>query len=39
MLADFPTTGGYPVIGVVPEAQMSTVAQLRPGDRIGVRLQ
>ena len=38
MLADYPTTGGYPVIGVVPEAQMSTVAQLRPGDTIGLAL-
>ena len=36
MLADYPTTGGYPVIGVVPEAQMATVAQLRPGDTIGL---
>lgn len=34
MLADHPTTGGYPVIGVVPEALMSTVAQLRPGTTI-----
>jgi len=36
MLADHPTTGGYPVIGVVPEALMATVAQLRPGARIGL---
>ncbi|MDX6274214.1 MAG: hypothetical protein QOJ92_1424 [Frankiales bacterium] len=39
MLADFPITGGYPVIGVVPEAQLSTVAQLRPGERIALALQ
>jgi biotin-dependent carboxylase-like uncharacterized protein len=39
MLADHPTTGGYPVIGVVPEAQMATVAQLRPGDRITLALE
>jgi biotin-dependent carboxylase-like uncharacterized protein len=38
MLADHPTTGGYPVIGVVPERQMATVAQLRPGDRITLAL-
>lgn len=34
MLADHPTTGGYPVLGVLPEVQMATVAQLRPGDRV-----
>lgn len=38
MLADHPTSGGYPVIGVVPEEQMATVAQLRPGGRITVTL-
>jgi biotin-dependent carboxylase-like uncharacterized protein len=38
MLADHPTTGGYPVIGVVPQAQLATAAQLRPGDRITITL-
>jgi biotin-dependent carboxylase-like uncharacterized protein len=31
-LADHPTTGGYPVIGVV--ADVSVLAQLRPGDTV-----
>lgn len=31
MLADHPTTGGYPVIGVVDESAIGQVAQLRPG--------
>lgn len=30
-LADHPTTGGYPVIGVVPEARLAEAAQVRPG--------
>jgi biotin-dependent carboxylase-like uncharacterized protein len=30
-LADHPTTGGYPVIGVVHPADMGLVAQARPG--------
>jgi allophanate hydrolase subunit 2 len=30
-LADHPTTGGYPVIGVVPEADLPGAAQARPG--------
>ncbi|MCC9310176.1 biotin-dependent carboxyltransferase family protein [Kitasatospora sp. RB6PN24] len=30
-LADHPTTGGYPVIGVVPEADLPAAAQARPG--------
>jgi allophanate hydrolase subunit 2 len=30
-LADSPTTGGYPVIGVVPEARLSAAAQAAPG--------
>ncbi len=30
-LADSPTTGGYPVIGVVPEARLPAAAQARPG--------
>ena len=32
MLADGPTLGGYPVIGVVPRAALPLLAQLRPGD-------
>ncbi|WP_030271795.1 biotin-dependent carboxyltransferase family protein [Streptomyces sp. NRRL B-24484] len=30
-LADHPTTGGYPVIGVVPRADLAAAAQARPG--------
>ncbi|WNV91153.1 biotin-dependent carboxyltransferase family protein [Umezawaea sp. Da 62-37] len=30
-LADHPTTGGYPVIGVVPAAELALLAQARPG--------
>jgi biotin-dependent carboxylase-like uncharacterized protein len=30
-LADHPTTGGYPVIGVVPEAALAPAGQVRPG--------
>ncbi|MDH6109064.1 biotin-dependent carboxylase-like uncharacterized protein [Kitasatospora sp. MAP12-15] len=30
-LADHPTTGGYPVLGVVPEADLDAAAQVRPG--------
>lgn len=30
-LADHPTTGGYPVIGVVPAADLASAAQARPG--------
>ncbi|WP_215909761.1 5-oxoprolinase subunit B/C family protein [Streptacidiphilus fuscans] len=30
-LADHPTTGGYPVIGVVPEADLAAAAQAVPG--------
>ena len=33
-LADHPITGGYPVIGVVSEADLSVVAQARPGQRL-----
>lgn len=35
-LADYPVTGGYPVIAVLTEAAADAAAQLRPGD--GVRL-
>jgi 5-oxoprolinase (ATP-hydrolysing) subunit C len=34
MLADGPTLGGYPVIGVVPRAELPRLAQLRPGDPV-----
>ncbi|WP_406195803.1 biotin-dependent carboxyltransferase family protein [Kitasatospora sp. NBC_01560] len=30
-LADHPTTGGYPVLGVVPPADLAAAAQARPG--------
>jgi allophanate hydrolase subunit 2 len=30
-LADHPTTGGYPVIGVVPAGALPALAQARPG--------
>jgi biotin-dependent carboxylase-like uncharacterized protein len=33
-LADHPTTGGYPVIAVVAEADLPVLAQARPGARI-----
>ena len=34
LLADHPTTGGYPVIAVVVEAHMLIAAQLRPGQSL-----
>jgi biotin-dependent carboxylase-like uncharacterized protein len=37
-LADHPTTGGYPVIGVVRAADLPVCAQARPGDRLTLRL-
>jgi biotin-dependent carboxylase-like uncharacterized protein len=33
-LADHPTTGGYPVIGVVDEAALPLLGQARPGSRL-----
>ena len=36
-LADHPTTGGYPVVGVVPEADLWQCAQLRPGESVSFR--
>lgn len=33
-LSDHPTTGGYPVIGVVPEGSLPAAAQSPPGTRI-----
>jgi biotin-dependent carboxylase-like uncharacterized protein len=34
LLADHPTTGGYPVVGVVASADLDRIAQLRPGGRL-----
>ena len=34
LLADHPVTGGYPVIGVVLDADVDRAGQLRPGDRV-----
>jgi len=34
-LADHPTTGGYPVVGVVAVQDLWQCAQLRPGDTVG----
>lgn len=34
LLADHPTTGGYPVIAVVHSADLPLAAQLRPGQRL-----
>ena len=33
-LADHPTTGGYPVIGVVDSADLPLLAQARPGTTV-----
>ncbi|MEI7030814.1 biotin-dependent carboxyltransferase family protein [Streptomyces pratensis] len=33
-LNDHPTTGGYPVVGVVPEAALAAAAQAVPGTRL-----
>lgn len=33
-LADHPTTGGYPVIGVIPEPALSPAAQAAPGTKL-----
>lgn len=35
--SNHPVTGGYPVVGVVGEADCDRVAQLRPGDGLGFR--
>ncbi|HEX2131097.1 MAG TPA: biotin-dependent carboxyltransferase family protein [Actinophytocola sp.] len=37
-LADHPVTGGYPVIGVVRTRDLGILAQARPGQAIGFRL-
>ena len=36
-LADHPTTGGYPVIGVVDPADLAALAQARPGTTVRLR--
>lgn len=36
-LADHPVTGGYPVLAVVVETDLSAAAQLRPGQRVRFR--
>jgi biotin-dependent carboxylase-like uncharacterized protein len=38
MLADHPTTGGYPVFAVVDAASLPAVVQARPGSSLRVRL-
>lgn len=37
-LADHPTTGGYPVVGVVDPADLAHCAQLTPGDALRFRV-
>ncbi|MEO7130090.1 MAG: urea amidolyase family protein [Dermatophilaceae bacterium] len=37
LLSDHPVTGGYPVIGVVPEADVDRAAQVRPGQPVRFR--
>jgi len=39
LLNDHPTTGGYPVIGVVCSEDCSRAAQLRPGDAVRFRIE
>ena len=34
LLADHPTTGGYPVIAVVANADLDAAGQLRPGQKL-----
>jgi allophanate hydrolase subunit 2 len=34
MLADHPTTGGYPVVGVVSPRDVDRLAQARTGSRV-----
>jgi biotin-dependent carboxylase-like uncharacterized protein len=38
MLADHPTTGGYPVLAVVDKRSLSTVVQARPGTSLRFRV-
>lgn len=35
--SNHPVTGGYPVVGVVPDADCDRIAQLRPGDGLRFR--
>lgn len=37
-LSDHPTTGGYPVIGVLAEHQLDKAAQIRPGATVRFRI-
>ena len=37
-LNDHPTTGGYPVVGVVLADDLASCAQLRPGERVTLRV-
>ena len=37
-LADHPATGGYPVVAVVVDRDTDQLAQMRPGDRLRLRL-
>lgn len=39
LLADHPTTGGYPVLAVVCSADLPRAGQLRPGDALRLRRQ
>jgi biotin-dependent carboxylase-like uncharacterized protein len=34
LFRDAPVTGGYPVIGVLPDSELDRLAQLRPGERV-----
>jgi allophanate hydrolase subunit 2 len=36
-LADHPVTGGYPVVGVVVDADVDRAAQVRPGCQVRFR--
>lgn len=38
LLADHPVSGGYPVVGVVRDAHLDRLAQLRPGDGLRFRV-
>jgi KipI family sensor histidine kinase inhibitor len=39
LLADHPTTGGYPVAAVLRSADVGTAGQLRPGQRVRIEVQ
>jgi allophanate hydrolase subunit 2 len=38
LLNDHPTTGGYPVLGVVHAGDLPLVGQLRPGQRLSFKV-